>query len=159
MSASPVDLVLASPIGRELSREEATVLAALVAVRDLAPGELLVKEGTRDEHLHLIVSGALEVTRQVDGSSNVLYMLHPGELAGELSFMDEDVRYASLVASGATRVLVLRRTQLETLLETHPRIVYKVMRAIMRVAHEVQRRLSRQMLDLQQYLYRPGAKC
>jgi hypothetical protein len=32
------------------------------------------------------------------------------------------------------------------------------MRAIMRVAHEVQRRLSRQMSDLQQYLYRPGAK-
>jgi CRP-like cAMP-binding protein len=158
MSASTADLVLASPLGRELSREEAAVLGALVAVRDLAPGELLVRAGTRDDHLHVIVSGALEVTRQADGSSSVLYALQPGELAGELSFMDEEVRYASLVASRPTRVLVLQRAQLETLLETHPRIVYKVMRAIMRVAHDVQRRLSVQMSDLQNYFFRPGAK-
>ncbi len=158
MSASNADLVLASPLGRELSRDEAVTLGALLAVRDLAAGELLVKEGTRDDHLHVIVSGALAVTRQSEGASNVLYMLHPGELAGELSFMDEDVRYASLVASGATRVLVLQRAQLETLLEKHPRIVYKVMRAIMRVAHDVQRRLSVQMSELQNYFFRPGAK-
>lgn len=158
MSASTTELILASPLGRELTRDEAAVLGALVTVRDLADGEMLVKEGTRDDHLHVIVSGRLAVSRQSEGGPTVLYMLHPGELAGELSFMDEDVRYASLVASGATRVLVLQRSQLETLLDRSPRVVYKVMRAIMRVAHEVQRRLSVQMSELQNYFFRPGAK-
>jgi hypothetical protein len=32
------------------------------------------------------------------------------------------------------------------------------MRAIMRVAHKVQRRLGLQMRDLENYLYRTGAK-
>ncbi len=84
--------------------------------------------------------------------------LRAGDLAGELSFMDGEPRYASLIASGPTRVLVLDRPRFEELLQTHPIVVYKAMRAIMRVAHHVQRRLSLQMVDMQHYLYRTGGK-
>lgn len=154
------DVVLASPLGRELTREEATHLAALVKVRELADGEVLVREGSRDAHLHVITRGRISVVRgdPATGEQNVMYALETGDLVGELSFMDDEVRYASLVASGPATVLVLARADFEQLLERAPRVVYKVMRAIMRVAHGVQRRLSRQMHDLQNYLYRTGAK-
>jgi CRP-like cAMP-binding protein len=141
--SSLTDTVLASPLGRELTPPEAEVVASIVSVRDLKDGEVLLPEGARDEH---------------DGGWNVLYHLQAGDLVGELSFMDDAPRYATLLAAGATRVLVLNRSDFETLIERQPRVVYKVMRGIMRVAHEVQRRLSRQMNELQQYLYRPGAK-
>jgi len=72
--------------------------------------------------------------------------------------MDDVPRYAALVASGATEVLSLERADLETLIEREPRVVYKVTRAIMRVAHRVQRRLSLQMRDLENYLYLTGGK-
>jgi hypothetical protein len=36
--------------------------------------------------------------------------------------------------------------------------VYKTMRAIMRAAHRVQRRLSLQAQDLEDYVYRTGAR-
>lgn len=158
--SSLTDTVLASPLGRELTPAEAEVVASIVSVRDLKDGEVLLPEGARDGLLHVIASGRINVARrdEHDGSWNPLYHLDTGELVGELSFMDDAPRFAALVASGATRVLVLNRRDFETLIESHPRVVYKVMRAIMRVAHEVQRRLSRQMHELQQYLYRPGAK-
>jgi CRP-like cAMP-binding protein len=136
------------------------VVASIVSARDLQDGEVLLAEGARDGLLHVVVSGRIAVARrdELDGSWNVLHHLEAGDLVGELSFMDDAPRYAALVAAGPTRVLVLNRRDFETLVEREPRVVYKVMRAIMRVAHEVQRRLSRQMSDLQQYLYRPGAK-
>jgi CRP/FNR family transcriptional regulator, cyclic AMP receptor protein len=158
--SSLTDTVLASPLGRELTPPEAEVVASIVSVRDLKDGEVLLPEGARDGLLHVIVGGRIAVARHDEHGSgwNVLYHLDAGDLVGELSFMDDAPRYATLVASGATRVLVLNRRDFETLIERQPRVVYKMMRAIMRVAHEVQRRLSRQMHELQQYLYRPGAR-
>ena len=50
------------------------------------------------------------------------------------------------------------RADFETLVETEPRVVYKVMRAIMRVAHRVQRDISRQLQEFQNWIYRNGAK-
>ena len=88
----------------------------------------------------------------------LLHTLKPGDLVGELSFMDDEPRYGTLLASGPTKVLCLGRADFETLVETEPRVVYKVMRAIMRVAHRVQRNISWQLQDLQNYVYRTGAK-
>ena len=88
----------------------------------------------------------------------LLHTVEPGDLVGELSFMDDEPRYAALLAAGPTEVLVLDRRDFETLVDREPRVVYKVMRAVMRVAHKVQRRLSLQMRDLENYLYRTGAK-
>jgi CRP-like cAMP-binding protein len=158
--SSLTDTVLASPLGRELTPSEAAVVASIVSVRELQDGDVLLAEGARDGVLHVIVSGRIAVSRHDEHGPgwNVLYHLESGDLVGELSFMDDAPRYAALVASGATRVLVLNRKDFETLIERQPRVVYKVMRAVMRVAHEVQRRLSRQMHELQEYLYRPGAK-
>ena len=39
-------------------------------------------------------------------------------------------------------------------LETRPKVVYHVMRAIVRVVHEIQRRLSMQTAELTNYLYK-----
>jgi CRP-like cAMP-binding protein len=68
--------------------------------------------------------------------------------------MDGTVHYASLVASGDTRVLGLEREKLETLLASHPEIVYKVMRAIVKAVHQIQRRLSMQSVELTNYIYK-----
>ena len=62
--------------------------------------------------------------------------------------------YASKVALGDTRVLGLEREKLESILATHPQIVYRVMRAIIRVVHQIQRRLAMQQAELSNYIYK-----
>jgi CRP-like cAMP-binding protein len=153
-----IDALRASALARELTPAEVTALARLVTIRDLQDGEVLLPEGATDSHLHVVVRGRIDVVRNSDHGRNILYTLEPGDLVGELSFMDDEPRYAALVASGRTEVLVLERGDFETLIEQSPHIVYKVMRAIMRVAHNVQRRLGMQMRDLENYLYRTGGK-
>jgi CRP/FNR family cyclic AMP-dependent transcriptional regulator len=83
-----------------------------------------------------------------------LNAIRPGDVVGELSFLDGATRYASLVALSDTRVLGLSRDALEGLLETRPKVVYHVMRAIVRVVHEIQRRMSMQTAELTNYLYK-----
>ena len=83
-----------------------------------------------------------------------LFVICAGDFADELGFMDGAVHYASLVASGRTRVLGIEREKLESLLARHPEIVYKVMRAIVRAVHQIQRQLSMQSAELTNYIYK-----
>jgi CRP-like cAMP-binding protein len=87
-----------------------------------------------------------------------LNVLTAGDLAGELAFLDSRPRYAALVALGPTKLFSLQRTKLESLLDQHPLIVYRVMRAIARFAHEVLHRSSAQMTELTAYLFKTQAK-
>ncbi len=148
-----------SRLGAELSAEQAGVLAGHLAFRDLASGEVLVGEGTSDDHLYVIVRGSLGVIRNAGTPGQVtLLTLTTGDLVGELSFLDETPHYASLVAVGGARVFGLERGKLESLLATHPEIVYRVMRAIVRTVHEIQRRISMQTTELTNYIYKQHGK-
>ena len=145
----------ASQLGTELSDEQARTLATIVAFRDLAQGEVLVAEGTSDNHLYVIVKGALGVVRNAGKDEPVtLFTLGAGDMVGELSFIDGTSHYASLVAASATRVFGVEREKLESLLHAHPDIVYNVMRAIVRTVHQIQRRLSMHSVELANYIYK-----
>jgi CRP-like cAMP-binding protein len=144
-----------SRLAVELNDDERRILAGAMTLRDLKHGEVLVREGSADDHLYVVVSGVLGVVKGAGLEEEVtLNAIRPGDVVGELSFLDGATRYASLVALSDTRVLGLSRDALEGLLETRPKVVYHVMRAIVRVVHEIQRRLSMQTAELTNYLYK-----
>jgi CRP-like cAMP-binding protein len=144
-----------SKLAAELDDEERRILARAMTLRDLGHGEVLVQEGSADDHLYVVVNGVLGVVRGAGSEGEVtLNAIRPGDVVGELSFLDGATRYASLVALSDTRVLGLSRDALEGLLETRPKVVYHVMRAIVRVVHEIQRRMSMQTAELTNYLYK-----
>jgi CRP-like cAMP-binding protein len=158
MDASKLDLVRGSALAKELSEEQRGVLAGLMTVRDLADGEILVREGQTDSQLYVVVSGALGVARQSEGEWANLHVLTKGDLANELGFMDSRPHYAALRAAGPTRVLCLEREKLESLLPRDPVIVYRVMRAILRVVHVVLNRLAMHASELTNYVFKVHGK-
>ena len=144
-----------SKLAVELNDDERRILAGAMTLRDLKQGDVLVQEGSADDHLYVVASGVLGVVKGAGMEEEVtLNAIRPGNMVGELSFLDGASRYASLVALGDTQVLGLSRADLEGLLETNPKVVYHVMRAIVRVVHEIQRRMSMQTAELTNYLYK-----
>ena len=149
------DALRPSKLAAELTDEQCRRLAAAMQLRDLQEGEVLVKEGADDHHFYLIVSGKLGVVKGSGTPEQVtLNTLAAGDFAGELSWLDGSRRYASLVATDATRVLGLEREKLEALLGTDPHVVYRVMRAIVRAVHQIQRQLYMQQGELTNYIYK-----
>ena len=153
--AAIVDALSRSRLATELTPEQCLSLASTMTVRDLRQGEVLVREGETDDHLYVVTSGALGVVKAA-GTENelTLNVMRPGDVVGELSFLDGATRFASLVAVAESRVLGLSRGDLESLLERDPHLVYRIMRAIVRVVHDIQRRLSMQTVELTNYLYK-----
>jgi CRP-like cAMP-binding protein len=148
-----LDTLGASRLGADLTPPQLERLAGLVRLQTLATREVLAREGSTDNLLYVVVSGTLAVVKNLDTPEEAqLVTLGAGDFAHELGFLDGAVRYASLVATAPTRVLVLEREQLETLIDTDPRLLYRVMCTIVRAVHAVQTRLSVQASELTNYI-------
>jgi CRP-like cAMP-binding protein len=153
------DLVRKSVLAKELTDGDVEVVAGLVHLHKLEDGQVITPEGEPDSHMHVIVNGALAVSRPgPDGTWENLHVMTAGDLVGELSFLDGTPRYAALRAVGQTEIFSLDRADLESLVEKHPWIAYRLMRAIVRFTHGLQRRMSMQSAELMHYLYKNQAK-
>ena len=153
------ELVRKSVLAKELSEGDVEVVAGLVHLHKLADGQVITPEGEPDSHMHVVVNGALAVSRHApDGQWENLHVMTAGDLVGELSFLDGTPRYAALRALGQTEIFSLDRADLEALVEKHPWIAYRIMRAIVRFTHGLQRRMSMHSAELMHYLYKNQAK-
>ena len=149
------DLVIGSSLGSELSQDEAGVLAELMSHRDVGDGEFLIDEGATDDTLHVLLSGKLEVVKHTGaGETASLAILRPGALVGEMSFIDGAVHTVGLRALCDSRVLSLRRKDFEGIIEQHPHLVYKVMRAVTRSAHRIVHQMNHEFIELSNYIFK-----
>jgi len=137
----------------ELDDNETKILAGKMGVRHLKDGELLVKEGTAEQSLFVLVSGKLNVySGDANGKENLVYAMKEGECAGTRAFVDRTPRKATLRAVGNTTVYTLTPKDFESLLDDHPRLVYKVMRALFRVTHTNLMRMNQETQQLSNYI-------
>jgi CRP-like cAMP-binding protein len=136
-------------LGRELEGGACAVFGSFSRVRDLTEGEVLFHEDEDDDCLHMVISGKLAVTRRTGGGADaILHVIEPGDLAGEMGFVDGTPHSATIKALTAARVISLDRKKFEALLDTNPRLVYDVMRAIVRRVHHTLRRMNLQYVEL-----------
>jgi CRP-like cAMP-binding protein len=149
------DAIRHTRLATELNDQQCRRLAGVMTLVDLKDREVLVREGTTDDHVYLVVEGTLGVVKSAGSADETaINALSSGDFAGELAWLDHQQRFASLIAQGPTRVIGLARAQLETLLDTDAVLVYHVMLAIVRAVHQIQVRLSMQQSELSNYIYK-----
>ncbi len=145
-------IVCGSSLGTELEEEECKVLAGVMKIQHLEDGELLVKEGIDDNTLFVLTEGKLAVVGSVLGQELTVYTMSPGEAAGTRAFVDRTPRKATLRSIGKATVCTLEPEDFEALLDTHPKIVYKVMRALFRITHTNLMRMNLESQELVNYV-------
>lgn len=152
-AATVYDALKGSRLAEGLDPDQLALLAGRLTLEAVQRGQLLAQEGSVDNRLYVVVEGALDIVKhRGTPDETLLVTLKSGDFAHELGFLDGAPRYASLVASREGRVLVLQREQLEGLIDTHPRILYAVMCAIVRTVHQVQTRMAMQATEMTNYI-------
>ena len=146
------NIVRASTLGDELDKNESAALASIMGARQLRDHELVVTENAADHALYLLAAGRLEVMSKTEGEDVTVYTMSIGECAGTRAFVDHTPRKATLRAVGDTTVYTLERQPFESLLEKHPGVVYKVMRALFRITHANLMRMNQETEQLSNYI-------
>jgi CRP-like cAMP-binding protein len=110
--------------------------------RTLAPGDVVFAEGERDDHLYVIQSGEIELTREGSRGHRLVARLGPGDFFGELALVQGRASTARAVAVAPTRVLSLDRETLEGMCMAQPEIAIRMIRILVSRLIEAERRLA-----------------
>jgi len=102
--------------------EQAAVAAVMVSV-DLPAKTLVFEEGDLSGSLYLLVSGEVEVfISNLAGDHFTLATLQSGNYFGELAFLDDEARSASVVTLQDSHFLTLDKERFSDILEKFPHI-------------------------------------
>ncbi|MDH4216412.1 MAG: cyclic nucleotide-binding domain-containing protein [Gallionella sp.] len=151
-----IDTLHNSAITEELNIAEVKILAGLFEVDEYKAGEVISSHADKKDNLYILAQGEIEVKTQSGNAENTIHVLKPGDLAGIITFVGGAATQhsATLYALGDTKVLTLERNKFETLLNSHPMIVYKVMRGIVRNVHSIVRHMNAQSSEMSNYIFR-----
>ena len=143
-----------SVLGVEMDDEECRTLAGIMQVVELVDGEVLVGEGDVDTHLHLLAEGRIRAENSLDGTYSVLYEMRIGDLAGTRAFVDGTPRRATMRAVGGATLYALAPGDFDQLVESHPRLMYKAMRAVFRMTYINLMRTDAESEQLKNYFFK-----
>ena len=121
-----------------MSSEDIEILDKIMLVRDYPDGHEFIHEDTVGHDIYLIVDGCVAVTHKKGKNRGLLDMkhLHPGELFGLISLVDDGKHEASCRAIGMVKAASLPRSTFKLLYESNSPLArhfqYIVSRQLMR---------------------------
>jgi CRP/FNR family transcriptional regulator, cyclic AMP receptor protein len=125
------DVLRRAPLFNALDDDSAAALQAGVTIVQLARAERLFDEGASGNELYVILDGKIKLTRAAaDGRENLLSVLGPGEMFGELSLFDPRPRTASATAVTDSRLAALAHADLRSWLTGRPDVALHLLQAL-----------------------------
>jgi CRP-like cAMP-binding protein len=120
-----------APLFRGLDDDSAASLRGTMTVVKVSKGHTLFKEGAEDDRLFVVLEGKLKLGKSsTDGRENLLSILGPGEMFGELSLFDPQPRTSTATAVTDVRLLALAHEQVMGLVTAHPRVALELLKAL-----------------------------
>jgi CRP-like cAMP-binding protein len=113
-----------------LSEDEEHALLEKGGLSRFSPGATIVREGDHHAALYVIRSGHVRVEKSSAGFPLELARLGPGEMFGELSFIDGSAAGADVVADDVVEAYVLDGQMLDPLLRKYPAIYGRLFRSL-----------------------------
>jgi len=100
---------------------------------DYAPGEVIFNLGDRSEEFYLLESGAVQVEIPLPEEENIISILHPVNIFGEVGLLEEGDRSATVTAQEEVRVQRIRNSDFLALMAAHPDMAAKFYRALAQI--------------------------
>jgi CRP/FNR family cyclic AMP-dependent transcriptional regulator len=112
-----------APLFSRLDDEAATALSETMGTIKLAKGDVLFHEGDAEDRLYVVISGKIKLGRSGSaGRENLLAVLGPGQMFGELSLFDPGPRSSTATAVTACVIRTLEHDELMGWLKGRPEV-------------------------------------
>jgi CRP/FNR family cyclic AMP-dependent transcriptional regulator len=154
-------VVLSAALFSDMEPEASAALLASMTRLTFARGTTIFREGEPGDRVFVIGEGKIKLGRRSnDGRENLLALLGPGEMFGELSLFDPGPRTATATVVADAVLFELAHTELISWLETHPTVAKHLLQALGRrlrrtnesladlVFSDVPGRVAKALLDL-----------
>ncbi len=121
-------IVKTAPLFSALDDSSADSLLNSMSHAKVHKGHHLFKEGDAGEKLFVVVEGKMKLgTQSSDGRENLLSILGPGEMFGELSIFDPGPRTSTATAVTDCKLLALSHDQVLGWVTAHPEVSFQLL--------------------------------
>ena len=125
------NVLLEAPMFAGMAESETAALAANMTPLMVKRGHILFNEGDHGDRLYVIASGKIKIGRTaVDGRENLLALLGPGEIFGELSLFSPGPRTATASCASDCVVYELSHKALVAWIGDHPTVATHLLTAL-----------------------------
>ena len=132
MTQKEDDLIIRqAPLFSALDDEAAHSLRNSMVALKLNKGQTLFKAGQEGDRLYVVVQGKIKLgTSTNDGRENLLSILGPGEMFGELSLFDPEPRTSTATAVTDARLVSLAHDAVIGLVTSNPQTSLELLRRL-----------------------------
>ncbi len=124
-----IDVLKQMPMFRHLTYKEIIRVLNVTEVKEFAPGQALITEGTTGEEMFILLKGKVKVHK------NQAFITHllPGSHIGEMALVDRSPRSTSVTAEEKSRLLILRRREFYEIVRKDPSLSVKLLWSFVQV--------------------------
>lgn len=113
------------PLFRYFTAEERARVESLGELRRVAQDDDLIRAGESDATLFAVEDGRLDIVAMRDGHATIVATVGPGDVLGEVSFIDDSPRTVSVRAGEETLVRAWDKRTLSEALAFEPQLLAK----------------------------------
>ncbi|MGO9602045.1 MAG: patatin-like phospholipase family protein [Candidatus Binataceae bacterium] len=122
LDAGLIEKLAALPLLHGIERQLLEAIAAQCDWFSLPGGQLLFRQGDKDDSLYVVLSGRLGAFLRNDEGKEVLIRQMPaGETVGEMAVLSGDPRSATVLALRDTELVRLSKPAFDRLIDDHPK--------------------------------------
>lgn len=138
----------------DLSDDEIKVISKVISKKNYKTGEIIFKDNEDGSSLYVIKRGEVKACKAApDGELMTLTMMKDGDIFGEMSFLDERPRSATIIAISNTEVYCIDKSDFEKMVDTNPRMVYKILKNIIFTIHTIVRGMNTRYIEMINYMW------
>ncbi|MBI4826459.1 MAG: cyclic nucleotide-binding domain-containing protein [Nitrospirae bacterium] len=139
---------------KDFSDSELKKISAIIKEESYPKGTAIYEEGSPGEGLHIIEKGRVRITKKTkEGGKQVLAVLRANSFFGELAFLDGRSHSASIETLEKTKVLIIKKEDMDKFLKQNPHIAYKMVRDITISLCEILRSMNDKFINMVDYLW------
>lgn len=113
------------PLFRYFTEEERDRIERIGEMRTVAANDYLIRAGDTDSTIFTVEDGHLDIVAARDGNPTVVATVGPGDVLGEVSFIDDSPRTVSVKAGEETTVRAWDKKSLSEALAFEPQLFAK----------------------------------
>ena len=127
----------------DLGDEQIDHIASAGTVLSLQRNVVLFDEDAEPHEFYMVMAGRIAIAQESDdGRESLLALMGPGDLFGELGFLDGQTRSAQARALEESEVLVVPYAELRLLYENHPTALWSAVQLLARRLRATDKALS-----------------
>lgn len=138
-----INLLKKIPLFKELNEKELKRVGSIMLKRSYEKGQFLFMENDIQTAVYFINNGTVKIFKiDENGNEQIIHLLQTGEMFPHIGFFDANRYPASACVMEKTDLFVLRHSDFDELLITHPEMTLKVMKIMGQKIQMLQQRIQ-----------------